>query len=249
MSRSAIRTVVFAVGFVIVYAAAVLTPLGQQLDAATLGAFGWLSPVGRRAAGPLRDLLAVAAGVVAIATVAWLLIRRRSVDAMRITIAVAAVAGGGELLKQFALGRPWYGDFGYAQNTLPSVHAAFVAVGFTAALSALTDSWRRRLLSWVAFVAAFLAALVGPVSYAHRAGDSLAALLLVGVAELLLPARSRAPRSRHPLRVIAAAAAGLAAAVGIAFVVVAARTGADDVLGVGVTLLFAGAAASVTLAA
>jgi hypothetical protein len=197
----------FALAFLALYAATVLTPFGQQLDAASLGAFDWLSPLGHRFAGPVRDVTAVAAGIVALVTVGGLLLAWRVADAARVCAAVGAVVVAGELLK-LLLPRPGYGGFGYAANTLPSEHAGFVAVALAAALRVAPEApqWVRR----TCFAVIVVAGLVGPLSYAHRSSDALAGVILAGLA-LVLAWPGRRPRVGWPWFAVAAAAVGLAA--------------------------------------
>jgi hypothetical protein len=185
---AAIRAGAFALAFLAVYAAAVLTPLGQQIDAASLGAFGWLPAAARRSAGPVRLGLAGLAIGLALATVVVLLARRRYGAAARAVAVGAGTMAVAELLKQLVLPRPDFGAFGYARNTFPSGHVAFTAVVVGVVLRLAPVWFGRRWRRGAALAFVVVAALAEPVSYAHRASDSLGGLLIAGAGVALFRA-------------------------------------------------------------
>ncbi|GAA4161191.1 hypothetical protein GCM10022286_18340 [Gryllotalpicola daejeonensis] len=215
MTRAAVRAGAFALAFLAVYAAAVLTPLGQQLDAASLGAFPWVPAWAHSAAGVLRVVLLATAGGVSILLLADLLLNRRFALAGRAFMTGLLAVGLAELLKQILLARPFFGRFGYESNTFPSGHVAFTAAVAAAAWGAAprlrARPWRRRAL----VLLVVLAALAEPLSFAHRASDAVGGVLLAGVAAALCwpPSSGRTRRGAIALTSAAVVLVALAALV------------------------------------
>lgn len=158
----------------------VLTPTGQAVDAAALGATLGLLPFDSRMAifGAIRAyswvVLAIAAsvaGAIRLRRGQWRPVVDSAVSLFAVVIAV-------ELLRE-SLGRPELGIASYRHNTWPSVNVA-VASGLALACTRLSPLPRRPLFSGA--LACFLA-VVGYASVttsAHRPSDVLAAILIAG---------------------------------------------------------------------
>lgn len=175
-------------GFVAVYATAVLTARGQQIDQLLLEAADY----GRPALLALVSVPALVVACLAVAIIGVVSRRPRAGIAAAGLIVVGNVLG--QALKYEVLIRPELDNA--AANTLPSGHMiAFASVG-TALLIALPPRLR-------GLAAPLVAALLGVVAWQllhagwHRPSDIVASLLLVtAVAALaaLLAERPRTPR-------------------------------------------------------
>lgn len=169
----------FAAAFAVIYAGAVLLPLGQRLDQQLLFALQRLGP------GPVQDLWPLLVRVVLppvlVACVIVLSVVRarrplRAVIAVLLTVGACVVLS--LALKQ-VLVRPQLGwDEGYVGNTYPSTHVS-ATIALVVALRMLlpASSVRvRRLLVALAVVVA----LGNVVGHAHRPSDAVGSVLLVG---------------------------------------------------------------------
>ena len=225
-TASALRAAGYALAMTLVYAVLVCTPIGQRVDAATLGAFpavqgdGWLALYGARDVIPV--LLCVTVGILS----AVAMVRRRITPAVSALALVAAVFALARALER--LPRPDLGAFAYAHNTFPSGHtavslAAVVAIGWTA-------PGRRELrLMAVPLALAVAVAVFSLLSFAHRGSDVVGGALLTGAVASAISAISLVgvsggsgrggPRERaRPRRVLSLAFAASAALVALAAV-------------------------------
>lgn len=188
---------------VLLYAAAVLTRPGQQVDARLLGV------VQQLAAGPLqewvprigRGLLPVVMAVAVVVAGVGGLLRRdwpRLVDAALVVLVSVPLSP----FIRDRLPRPDHG-YGYGWNTLPSTHVAAVTALALALVILIRQRplWLDRLL---VVVVAF-GCIGSVVGHAHRPSDALAAVLLVGAVASgvtaltrLLPTQRRVPRGSAP---------------------------------------------------
>lgn len=181
----------FAIAFVILVAAMLLTPAGQRLDAGSLAAFPALrSTVLLEAYAARHLLLGVQVAIVAGMSV-WAAIDRRWRAVASAAVILVASALLSRLLKDVLLPRPQLGDFGYPYNTLPSGHAAIAFAGVVAVV------WLspRRLTPALVAATGTIAVAVGAMSvlsFAHRVADVLSAVLFVSALACAVRAASRA---------------------------------------------------------
>lgn len=188
---------------VLLYAAAVLTRPGQQVDARLLGV------VQQLAAGPLQEwvprigrglLPVVMAMAVVVAGVGGLLRRDwpRLVEAALVVLVSVPLSP----FIRDRLPRPDHG-YGYGWNTLPSTHVA--AVTALALALVILIRQRPRWLDRLLVVVVAFGCIGSVVGHAHRPSDALAAVLLVGAVAggvtaltRLLPTQRRVPRGSAP---------------------------------------------------
>ncbi|MFB8387042.1 phosphatase PAP2 family protein [Microbacterium sp. NPDC055910] len=162
----------------LLYVLAVLTPLGQRLDASTLGSFPalrdepWMRIYGARNALMLGLVV-----LAALAAVGALLARRF------LAVAAAAICLGGTgvlaALFDIAVPRPDFGAFAYAHNTYPSGHVAVCAAGVIA-IAWLNPRWAPRPVVAVLAGVVWIEAAMSLLSFAHRGSDVLGGILLAG---------------------------------------------------------------------
>lgn len=205
----------YAAGFVALYFAAVRTPLGQLVDASTLGVLGWMRSEAWLAFYDGRDI--VLYGVLAAAVVAALatILDHDWKPAVYSALLVGTVAVASVALKEL-LPRPNLGDFAYAENTFPSGHTA-ITLAASVAIIWCAPRWFSPVLVAVLGVLASFVAVGSVLSAAHRASDTLAGALLAGavscglaaVARVAAPAASRVRRGVMIGAVIALATAFL----------------------------------------
>ncbi|MBW4031758.1 MAG: phosphatase PAP2 family protein [Acidobacteria bacterium] len=178
-----IRTALIALGLaaigIVIEIAFLRTAWGQRLDASTFGAVV-----------PLREMLgvwadrsrlvlpALAAALASIALI-FALVRGRWRSTIAPVVLVVLTLVICTVLKDFVVVRPYFGDFGYPQNTFPSGHTA-VTVAALVALYWLLP--RPHLLATVPLILLGSAtALFQVASYAHRLSDVIGGALLVGL--------------------------------------------------------------------
>lgn len=194
--RSSILAAVCAVGFIALYATAMLTPAGQALDAASLGTFpafrgeGWLAVYGA------RDLLLLALLCAAAVAGVECIIRRRWVAAIAGCALIGATAVAGLLLKS-GLPRPDLGDQAYLYQTFPSGHAA-VSLAAVVATIWFGPRWLRPIVVLVMGSVAVFIAMASLLSFAHRASDIVGGALMVGAFAGATSAMLGSPRIRFP---------------------------------------------------
>lgn len=170
----------FAAVFFGLYAASVLAPFGQLIDAASLGLFSWIDPQTRAIVTAWRNLSPTLLAVAGLSALAAGLIRRRFVDTLYCVAGVAATLYLSTVLKSDLLGRPYFGDFGYTSNTYPSGHVAvslMTAVAIVRLLP-LRRSLRPIILALTVIVA--LVAVASVVVIAHRVSDVVGGTALAG---------------------------------------------------------------------
>lgn len=180
----------FAVAFLVLYALAVLTPWGQMVDGRSLG-----QPY--RAVGSfsvLRLACPIAAGVAATVVVVIALMRRRWADTLGCLFGAGVVILASGWLRDDVLSRPPF-IVAYYDNSYPSRHVVVTCA--IALIVVRLWPWMagRRVVVWLAIAAVVIDALASVATYAHRASDTMGAVLLVGV---LVPvyALGRLPRPR-----------------------------------------------------
>ncbi len=174
---------VFAAGFVLVYVVTVRTVRGRLFgDASLRGAL--LTRAAAAGADTILNAVSVASLLGAVAMVATVALIR--LERVRGLAAIGLLAGANLsalLLKGYLLDRP---DLGLREvspatlNSLPSGHATAVLSAFAALLFVTATTWRYPT-ALVGLLAATLTALATMSAGWHRAGDSMAAFLLVGV--------------------------------------------------------------------
>lgn len=190
--RSAILAVAFGVAFVVLYALAILTPAGQEWDAATLGTFGWLRGEGWLSLYGARDLIPfLLLGLAAVAGVEGM-IRRRwvavvSAGALVMLTGLASFAFKGGLLP-----RPYLGDFAYTYQTFPSGHTA-MSLAAVVAIIWFGPRWLHPIVVVVLGVVVGLVACASLLSYAHRGSDVVGGALLVGAVAFAISAIAGVP--------------------------------------------------------
>ncbi len=228
----AVTWLVFAAGFVLVYYVTVRTVPGRSVsDVSLRGALltdTWLG----RVLDPVLNIVSAASLLGAATMIAVIaLVRLLRLPGLAAVAVLLGANGSAALLKRVVLTRPDVGLDEIAPatlNSLPSGHttAAFSAV--VALLFVLPRRWRSVTAS-AGGGFAVLAALATMSAGWHRAGDSMAAFLLVGlwasaaaaVVALLDPASGgrrsaegrdgRGPRAARWLAVLAAGLLGLGA--------------------------------------
>lgn len=179
-ARSWVLAAVYAAGFVAIYYTAILTPLGQQWDAASLGAFGWLRSEGWLAVYGTRDwipfVLLAAGGAAGIEG----LVRKRWGAVVAAGSLVALTGLASYAFKAGLLPRPHLGDFAYSYQTFPSGHTA-ISLAAVVAIVWFGPKWLHPVLGVVLGVVVGLVGVASLLSYAHRASDIVGGALLVGV--------------------------------------------------------------------
>ena len=223
----------FALGFVLVYYVTVRTVQGRLFgDASLRGALLTRSALAD-GADTVLNVVSVASLLGAVALVALVaLLRLERVQGMA---AVGLLVGANVstlVLKGYLLQRP---DLGIREvspatlNSLPSGHTTAVFSAVAALVFVVPSRWRYPV-SLTGLVVGTVTALATMSAGWHRAGDSMAAFLLVGVwtaiagAAVLIAdadgagdrARLEWPESTRWLAVVSAASLGLGVALGIA---------------------------------
>lgn len=181
---------VYAVGFVGIYYAAVLTEFGQLIDAGSLSLFGWVRSEAWLAFYDGRDVVmwcVVAAAVVAALTD---VLEHRWKPPIYSGLLVGIVAAVSLAMKEFAP-RPDLGDFAYAHNTFPSGHTA-ITLAAAVAIIWCYPRWMSPVLVLVLGAVVAFVAFGSVFSMAHRASDSIGGALLAGAVSCALAALARA---------------------------------------------------------
>lgn len=186
----AILSGAFSVGLVALYLAAVWTPVGQLIDAGTLGVLGWFRSDAWLAFYDGRDIVLYSVLVGALVAALTVMLERRWKPVVYSGLLVAIVAAASVVLKDL-LHRPYLGDFAYAENTLPSGHTA-VTLAASIAIIWCGPRWFSPVLVVLLGALVSFVALGSVLSSAHRASDSLAGALLTGAVSCGLAAVSRA---------------------------------------------------------
>jgi membrane-associated phospholipid phosphatase len=175
-----VRVALYGFAFIVIYLAAVLTGVGQRLDAISLATLEVLRM------DPLTDLFAlrswipialiVAVGVLVVVALA----RRRRAAAFRAVCVVGLTYVVSQVLKDDLLGRPDLGDFSYDYNTYPSGHVA-VSLAAAVAICWLLPRASGRALAIGLGGVTMCVALFSVLSFAHRASDVVGGALLAGM--------------------------------------------------------------------
>lgn len=198
----------FGVAYVALYVGAVLTPLGQSIDAGSLSVLGPLRGEAWLAVYDGRDLiLAALLGTAAVAALSVAFERNWKAPLMSAILigVVAAVATSGKAF----LPRPYHGDFAYAVNTYPSGHAA-LCLAAAVAIIWCAPRWFSRIVVVVLGALVLFVALASVLSFAHRVSDSLGGILLTGAVSCVLVAIGRPePRAISRARSITMLVIGL----------------------------------------
>lgn len=219
------RAIVYGASFVVMYVCAVCTPIGQELDAVSLGVFPYLR------VGVLVDLFATRGWVMlllvgsAAALAIIRLAQRRARQVVPALALVPASAVSARFLKDVVLGRPDLGDFSYIQNTFPSGHVAISLAAALAICWLLADD----APGWLALPlgsAAVCVSLFSVLSLAHRVSDVVGAAVLVGMLAAIVGAVSG---QRRTALLWAPALVGAAAATALTLVASVALRAANDV--------------------
>lgn len=195
LARAVMWSLGFAVAFALLYLAAVVMPLGQQIDARSLGHSIWGMPGTKPLSSTLRAaipaLLALLAGAAVIAG----LVQRRWLDTLLSVVVAAVLIGASGPVRDAVFVRPFHGDYGYLVNSYPSRH---VVAGLALCVVILRLwPWRRTAAAArvVLIVAITVLAVVSVTTLAHRASDVVGGVLLVGVLAPVV-ARGRVPTAR-----------------------------------------------------
>ncbi|APZ35217.1 hypothetical protein BOH66_13895 [Microbacterium aurum] len=177
---SVARSAVFLTALAALCAFAVLTPIGQRWDAASLGWFGewpiWVvAPLAwARDVAPVMLL----AGMLVCMVIA--VVRGRFVGPIVALAGVLMAALWNLLLRDVLLVRPDYGTHAYDFNTFPSGHAAVAVMAVVGISILLPASAPRRAITAAAGTLAALAAIGSLAAFAHRASDVVGGVLLAG---------------------------------------------------------------------
>ncbi len=182
--RIALVGLAFGVGFLLVYYVTVRTVQGRLFGDASLRGALLIRSATSDSADTVLNVVSVASLLGAIALVAMIaLVRLERVHGLA---AVGLLVGANLstlVLKGYLLERP---DFGFREvapatlNSLPSGHTTAVLSAFAALLLVVPTRWRYPV-SLAALVMTTATALATMSAGWHRAGDSMAAFLLVGV--------------------------------------------------------------------
>ncbi|WP_127818527.1 phosphatase PAP2 family protein [Microbacterium sp. CPCC 204701] len=227
----------YGAGFIALYAAAVLTPFGQLVDAGSLSLFGWLRSDAWLAFYDGRDIITYC--VLAGAAVAVLsgVLERRWAPVVYSAVLVGIVSVVAIAMKELAP-RPDLGEFAYAHNTFPSGHTA-VSLAAAVAIIWCAPRWMSPVLVLVLGGLVSYVALGSVFSLAHRGSDSVGGALLAGAVSCGLAAlwgRTEPVSSRLRRGSVLAGAvllgAGLAALVGAV-----ALDGGDHALQLGLAIV------------
>ncbi|WP_166432967.1 phosphatase PAP2 family protein [Nesterenkonia salmonea] len=200
------------------YIAFVLLQLGQQIDAAALGANFLHMPVELqlRIFGVLRtgsiavfSVIAVVLGVVALIRGQWRLVM--------VTFLCSVLAAGGATLLRRVLWRPELGVESYDYNTWPSGHVAALCVLVLVCLRLVPQKNRWRWpVAVMAVVTVTAASYASMATFAHRPSDTFGGILIAGaVFALTRPRRKTSYAVRWGLLV--ASVAGAASLVMLVF--------------------------------
>lgn len=183
LARVSLVGLVFVAGFVLVYAATVRTVAGRLFGDATLrGAMLTRSSMAHGVESILNVVsIASLVGAIALVTMVALVRLKRSQGIAAVGILVGANVST-LVLKRYLLERP---DFGIDEvapstlNSLPSGHSTAVFSAFVALIFVVPTRWRYPV-SAAGLAVATLTAVATMSAGWHRAGDSMAAFLLVG---------------------------------------------------------------------
>lgn len=228
--------VLAGVGFVIVplvYAVAVLTPVGQRVEDSALGGVRETDLFGSDTALNVISVPVILLLVIVIAAVA--LARRRLAVGLAAGIVVLASAGTSTLVKRIAV-RPEIAQ-STTPNSFPSGHATIALASLFAVLMVTPRRFRPLVLLVGAAYAVFVANQTVVYGW-HRVSDIVGAcavaLFWLGIVRAVGPLVDRGERGdrdgrRGPRRLVTAVlvvSTGVTAAVGVAAVVVALASGA-----------------------
>ncbi|KQS09292.1 hypothetical protein ASG04_10575 [Curtobacterium sp. Leaf183] len=224
------------VGFVIVplvYAVAVLTPVGQRVEDSALGGVRETDLFGSDTALNVISVPVILLLVIVIAAVA--LARRRLAVGLAAGVVVLASAGTSTLVKRIAV-RPEIAQ-STTPNSFPSGHATIALASLFAVLMVTPRRFRPLVLLVGAAYAVFVANQTVVYGW-HRVSDIVGgcavALFWLGIVRAVGPLVDRGERGdrdgrRGPRRLVTAVlvvSTGVTAAVGVAAVVVALASGA-----------------------
>ena len=198
----------FVAGFFLVYYVTVRTVQGRLFGDASLRGALLTRTAWANGADTILGVGSVASLLGAVALVATVALVR--LERIRGLAAVSLLVGANLstlVLKRYLLERP---DFGISEvspatlNSLPSGHATAVFSAFTALLFVVPTRWRYPI-SLAGLAAASATALAAMSAGWHRAGDSMAAFLVVGVwttvaAAAVLVAEAPAVNDREPFQ-------------------------------------------------
>lgn len=177
-ARRLVAAAFFGGLLVALYLVAVRTAEGQFVDVRLFGLAQTGEGTLETVAGGLRRGLPVALAVCCAALAIPAVRHRRWWDVVAAAVVVGVSYPLSDLLQGLVLDRPYLGDHGYTQNTLPSGHVTVVAsLGVAAVLLAP----RRHRVPWALLVGlvAAVACAASVLGHAHRPSDVLASLLLV----------------------------------------------------------------------
>lgn len=235
VSRRFRWAVLSALGFVIVplvYAVAVLTPLGQRVEDSALGGVRETDLFGSDTALNVISVPVILLLVVVIAAVAFA--RRRLAVGLAAGVVVLASAGTSTLLKRIAVRPEIAGST--TPNSYPSGHATIAMAALFAVLMVTPRRFRPIVLLLGAAYAVFVANQTVVYGW-HRVSDIVGAcavaLFWVGLVRAVGPLVDRGARGdrdgrRGPRRVVTAVllvSTGVTLAVGIAALVLAVTNG------------------------
>lgn len=180
----------WALGFVALYAVAVVWEPGQRIDARLFGAAQglasgalgqWLPGLSRRALPLVLVLVLASCSVHAHAHRGWRPLVRASV-----VVVLSLLLS--RLLRDYVLWRPVHDDtHAYLHNTFPSTHVTLVAASFVALwLLVPRHPWWLGPVVGLVLVATVLGNIVG---HAHRPSDTIGSILLVAAVASVIGGR------------------------------------------------------------
>ncbi|WP_345752382.1 phosphatase PAP2 family protein [Microbacterium rhizophilus] len=243
MRQRAVRAGGFAVAFLAVYGFFVLTPTGQLLDAASLGAFTWARELGALPLFHAREVLPFVPIAVACAAIATAPMRGRTTDAVAGFGTLVVVFALATVLKRMVLPRPHLGDFAYPENTFPSGHTALALAAIVVLAWLVPPRTMTAVLAAGGGLAVFIA-IASVASFAHRGSDVVGGALLAGAVTGGLSRGTRTTswvRRRRP--VIGLIALSATAVVAFAVSAIALAAGADAALPLTTALVLSSSAA------
>ncbi|TIC87451.1 phosphatase PAP2 family protein [Nocardioides sp. GY 10113] len=196
---------VCVIGFVVVYLVSVRTMGGRLFGDASLRGALLARPAFADGADSVLNVVSVASLLGAVALVAMIALARLArVEGLAAVGLLVGANVSAQVLKRHLLDRP---DFGIQEvapatlNSLPSGHTTAVASAVAALLLVMPLRWRYPT-ALLGLLAATVVALATLSAGWHRAGDSMAAFLLVGAwtaiaaAAVLLSGQAQGPSGR-----------------------------------------------------
>lgn len=181
MSRAIGWSVGYLISFGLLFLVAVMTPTGQAIDIRSFGSFDWMGPPALDILGGARSASLVTLAVLSVSVVAIALRRGQLMDAATASAGVGVVLVVTTYTRDDLFARPFFGDFGYLQNSFPSRHVA-VSMSLCILVVALFPRRARcnRIIVSGLVAVAVVASIASVSTMAHRGSDVVGGLLLAG---------------------------------------------------------------------